>query len=110
VHQNAAQVSDAVVLRECIEHLVSDRVTGGDEVTEHSNPPGALEDLLSPFRRVVLQKKPRDTRRLGLDLAVGSGQQLAHTSFRGTRQTALRMNIFGADACPQILFISVGHR
>jgi hypothetical protein len=33
VHENVAQVSDAVVLRQFIENLVGDRVTYGYEVT-----------------------------------------------------------------------------
>ena len=88
MHQNGAQVSDAVVLREFIENLVCDRVASGDEVTQHLNPPGAIEDLLSPFRRVVLQQIRRDTLQSGRDLVVGASQQFSYTSFRGARQTA----------------------
>jgi hypothetical protein len=71
----APQVSGAVIWRECIEQLVRDRVTGADEVTEQLHPPGAIDDVVSLFGRVVLQQKRCDTLQLSSDLAVGSGQR-----------------------------------
>ena len=92
MHQNAAQVPDAVVWWEGIEHLVRDRVTGGDEVREQFHPPRAIDDVLNLFGGVVVQQKRCDTRQLGGDVAVGSGQQCVHPRCGGARQTLCGSN------------------
>jgi hypothetical protein len=92
VYQNGTQVPDAVVWWEGVEHLVGDRVTGIDEVTEQFHPPGAIDDVVSLFGGVVLQQKRCNTLQLGGDVAVGSGQQCAHPRCGGARQTLCAAN------------------
>ena len=81
-------MSDAVVLRECLKHLVSDRVTRGDEIAQDVNPAGAVEDPVSLFGSVVLQQNAATPASWVAIWPSGPvEQQCTHPRCGGARQT-----------------------